>query len=165
MLGHLLFSSRPCTGCTHRPSGRGHFRYGYSRLDASVRCYSSPVSPAGSLARAAPLFGKRKESSPQRRAPPRSCSPVFIVVSDFSDLLSSVPRIDGPSESALAQPLTSFSKEILSSRFRYLISYCKSAAALIRSKAAIAKMPSAQMQMHLAHHPVRVQDPRRLECV
>lgn len=47
-----------------RPSGLGYFRYGYEGLDSSVRRVSSPVSPAGSLARASPLFGGRTHPSP-----------------------------------------------------------------------------------------------------
>jgi hypothetical protein len=48
----------------------GHFRYGYSRLDCFVRCFSSHFPPEGGCSGTAP-FGERKESSPQLRAPPR----------------------------------------------------------------------------------------------
>src|SRR3989344_2212114 len=56
------------------------------------------------------LFGGRKESSPQLRSHPRIALLVFIVVSIGIGLPELVPRIDGPSDSALAQPPFSFSK-------------------------------------------------------
>src|SRR3989344_7867322 len=64
--------------------------------------------PCSAVARAAPLFGERKESSPQRRSHPRIALLAYIVVSTGIGLPDLLPRIDGPSDSALAQPLSSF---------------------------------------------------------
>ena len=69
-------------------------------------------------ARAPLLFGERKESSPQLRSPPRSGDLMFTVLTDFFFSLSLVTSFFRPSESALAQPLFSFSFQSLICRFR-----------------------------------------------
>jgi len=85
----------------------GHPASGISlRLDASVRRVSSPVSPAGSLARASPLLGGRKASFPQL---------LLILV---------------PSDSVVGQPPSSFSSSRLVASF--VSQYLRLAAALTR---------------------------------
>lgn len=53
--------------------------------------------------------GERKESSPQLRLPPRSGEREVTVLIVFCNLLLLLPLFLVPSESRLAQPLTSFS--------------------------------------------------------
>ena len=70
-------------------------------------------------ARAPLLFGERKESSPQLRSPPRSGDVEFTVLTVFFFSLSLVTSFFRPSESALAQPHSTFSFLILLCRFRF----------------------------------------------
>jgi len=62
--------------------------------------FSAPFPACSRVARAAPLFGERKESSPQRRAHPRIALSACVVVSTGFGLRASVPRISWPSDSA-----------------------------------------------------------------
>ncbi len=55
------------------------------------------------------LFGERKESSPQRRSPPRRGDTAVSVIFEICGCCLSVPSFIRPSESALAQPLFLFS--------------------------------------------------------
>ena len=66
------------------------------------RCaaFSAPFPACSRVARAAPLFGERKESSPQRRAHPRIALIACVVVSTGFALRVLVPRISWPSDSA-----------------------------------------------------------------
>ena len=61
---------------------------------------SAPFPACSRVARAAPLFGERKESSPQRRAHPRIAFFACVVVSTGFGLRGLVPRISWPSDSA-----------------------------------------------------------------
>ena len=71
-----------------------------------------------------------------------------------------------PSESALAQPPSSFSYPSISQVFRLFLAYFVGAHPLVMD--ALAEMSEAQMQMRLTHPPVRAQTkPRsqgREEC-
>ncbi len=65
------------------------------------------------------LFGGRKESSPQLRDSSSQWFAEFTALLDFCFLLMSVTSFNVPSESALAQPPSSFSIQMLWCRFRY----------------------------------------------
>ena len=75
-------------------------------------------------------------------------------MSDGSGDVDSVPRIDGPSESALAQPLSSFPIVRLVCRFRcWILLIPRERRRSSVGLAALAKMPEAQMHMRLPQSP------------
>jgi hypothetical protein len=71
------------------------------------------IRPCEGVARAVPLFGGRKRSSPQLRPPPRICNWSIQHITSFPFLLPFVACSYRPSGSLLAQPPSSFSIQIM----------------------------------------------------
>ena len=96
------------------------------------------------------LFGGRKESFPQLRSPPRSGLLEYSVLYRFSLNVELCGFVSVPSESALAQPPSSFSYPSISQDFILDLSYCVGAHPLVMD--ALAEMSEAQIRIaHLTH--------------
>ena len=121
-----------------------------SRFGASPRTPALRSGCSGAM-----LFGGRKESFPQLRSPPRSGLLEYSVLYRFSLNVGLFGFVSVPSESALAQPPSSFSYPSISQDFRLFLAYYVGAHPLVMD--ALAEMSEAQIRIaHLTHPPVRV---------
>jgi len=117
---------------------------------------------SASDSRRTPLFGERKESSPQLRLPPRSGLLEVTVLIEFRDWLASFPSLFLPSESRLAQPLFSFSslRLVVSLSLLYFVTFVRDGAHPL-AEDALAEMPEGSFSHVLALPPTAHIFPRR----